>query len=152
MPLPLFHSSMQPAMHDIFSNKFMAGLSVFLAYTIMNPLMEDIQDTFGKPVLYHPLSLWLCIITLVYTQTSSIAVGVAVATLYEVLKMIWRTVAPEPPIVGQLRKLLHRVQNGEALSDNDVAFLRREGGEEVTPCRADFIRQWVSPMQDGAER
>ena len=110
---------------DVDGKKLIAGLSVFLAYTMLDPLMEDIQDTFGKPLLYHPVAIWVCLIMLVYTQTSSFATGVVVVAIYELVKMIWRAFTPEPPVVGQIRKLLHRVQNGAQLSDSDISFLDR---------------------------
>ena len=113
---------------DVSGSKLLQGVSVLLAYTMLDPLMEDIQDTFGKPLFYHPVSLWVCIITLVYTQTSCISTGILVVIIYEMIKGIWRTFTPEPPVVGQIRKLLHRVQNGEKLSDNDILFL-----DKVTP-------------------
>jgi hypothetical protein len=105
-----------------------SGISIVLAYTIIDPLMEDIQDTFGKGFLYHPFAIWLCIVMLVYTQTSSFRTGIAVVLIYELCKGLWKAVKPEPPRVGKLRKLLHRVQNDEPLSDRDVRFL-----DDITP-------------------
>jgi hypothetical protein len=113
---------------NVSSSKVIDGLAVILAYTMLDPLMEDVQDTFGKSLLYHPMALWICMVTLVYTQTSSLLTGVIIVIIYESVKAIWRTFTPEPPVVGQIRKLLHRVQNGEKLSDNDISFL-----DKVTP-------------------
>lgn len=113
---------------DVSKKELLAGLSVVIGYCIMNPLMEEIQDTFGKSFLYHPVALWICIITLVYTQTTNWSAGILVVVIYEVSKSLWKMLSPEPPVVGQLRKLIHRVQNGEQLSDNDIKFL-----DTITP-------------------
>ena len=126
---------MPSAVRDVFSPKLFNGLSVFLAYTLMDPLIEDLQDTFGKSFLYHPFTLWLCITLLVYTQTDSLTVGIVICVIYEAFKALWRLVTPEPPRVGQLRKLLHRVQNGEKLSDRDLEFLNKVTPEDVKVTR-----------------
>ena len=120
---------------DINTDKLFSAVSVLLAYTMIDPLMEDIQDTFGKALLYHPVALWICIIMLVYTQTSSLSTGIVMVVVYESVKAIWRTITPEPPLVGQVRKLLHRVQNGDKLSDNDIAFLDRVTPKDVMVTR-----------------
>ena len=120
---------------DINTDKLFSAVSVLLAYTMIDPLMEDIQDTFGKALLYHPMALWICIIMLVDTQTSSLSTGVVMVVIYESVKAIWRTITPEPPLVGQVRKLLHRVQNGDKLSDNDIAFLDRVTPKDVMVTR-----------------
>lgn len=101
------------------------GIAVVLAYTLIDPLTEDIQDTFGKSLFYHPASLWIVIILLVYTQTASLTTGITVVLLYELLKFIWRGISPEPSTVGQTRKLIHRLQNKTPLSDSDVLFLNK---------------------------
>jgi len=127
MDMPMMDKISQ-SLQNVTTPKLLQGISVLLAYTMMDPLMEDLQDTFGKAFLYHPVSLWICIITLAYTQTESWTVGVFVVVIYEFAKFIWRTIQPEPPTVGKLRKLLHRVQNNKELSDNDINFL-----DTVTP-------------------
>ena len=111
------------------SEEIAQGLSIVLAYTLMTPLIEDIQDTFGNAFLYHPVTLWICITTLVFTQTSSVQAGILVCILYELTKVVWRRLNPEPPYIGQLRKLLHRLQDKNAkLSDHDIQFL-----DSITP-------------------
>lgn len=124
---------------DVSTSKLLDGIAVFLAYTMLDPLMEDIQDTFGKSMLYHPLALHLCLLLLVYTQTQSFKTGAIVIALYEAAKWIWRQLTPEPPLVGKVRKLLHRVQNEEKLSDNDIAFLN-----DITPDDVSVKRQKAS--------
>lgn len=117
--------SLQDALKTLTTSNVLQGISVLLAYSMLDPLIEDLQDTFGKSVMYHPLSLWICIVTLVYTQTQSWSVGIIVVMMYEVIKALWRMIAPQPPVIGQVRKLLHRLQNGEKLSDSDISFLNK---------------------------
>lgn len=124
-------------MEQIKSEKVAQGLSIVLAYTLMTPLIEDIQDTFGNAFLYHPVTLWLCITTLVYTQTNSIPSGLLVVVMYETLKAVWRNFRPDPPYIGQVRKLLHRLQDKNAkLSDHDLQFL-----DSITPSDVTVKRQ-----------
>lgn len=105
------------------------GMSVLLAYTLMTPLVEDMQDTFGNAFMYHPVTLWICIVTLVYCQTMSWKAGLIVVLLYEMTKSVWRSLNPDPPYIGQVRKLLHRLQDKKTkLSDNDIKFL-----DTITP-------------------
>jgi hypothetical protein len=119
-------------------DKLLSGFAVVLAYTMIDPLMEDLQDTFGKSLFYHPVSLWVCITTLVYTQTSSVKTGVLVVAIYEGVKALWRLFKPEPPELGRLKKLLHRVQNKEDLSDSDLAFLNSHTPNDITVSRSLF--------------
>lgn len=108
------------------------GISVVVAYTLLQPLFEDIQDSFGNAFLYHPAALWLCIITLVYSQTSDIKAGIVVVVLYEVVKAMWKRWHPEPPYIAKLRKLLHRLQNDkQAVSESDVTFLNSITPDDV---------------------
>lgn len=107
------------------------GVAVVLAYTLIDPLTEDIQDTFGKSLFYHPAALWAVIILLVYTQTESLTTGITVVLLYELLKVIWRSVSPEPSSVGQTRKLIHRLQNKSPLSSSDILFLNNITPDDI---------------------
>ncbi len=123
MPLQL-----RDALKEITSPKLISGVAVLVAYCLLDPLINDIQDTIGKPILYHPIAIWVCLILLIYSQTQSLATGVAIVFIYEAFKIVWRQFRPEPPMIGQLRKLLHRLQAGIPLSDSDVAFL-----DSITP-------------------
>lgn len=104
------------------------GISVIVAYALMDPLIEDIQDTFGKSFVYHPAVVWMCIICLVYIQTESWAAGMIIVVAYEAIKIIWREIHPEAPAIAKVRRLLHSLQNGEKLSDEDIRFL-----DNITP-------------------
>ena len=83
------------------SKKMLAGASACLAYTMINPVLEDFQDTFGKSFLYHPFAMWLCIVMMVYSQTSSLETGVFIVIAYEVIKCVWRFFHPESPRLGK---------------------------------------------------
>ncbi len=122
------------------NHSVLAGAAAVLAWTMMDPLVSDLQDTFGKGFLYHPFALWLCIVMIVHTQTNDFKAGVLVVVGYELLKVVWRSFKPEPPAVGNLRKLLHRVQNNHSLSDADVDFLN-----DITPRDVAVSRQVQQP-------
>ena len=113
----------------------LSGVSVLLAYSMLDTVMEDLQDNFGKAFLYHPFSIWLCIVMLVHTQTGNFRAGISVVLLYEIAKYLWKTIQPEPPMLGKLKKLLHRIQNGEKLSDADISFLNNITPEDVNVTR-----------------
>lgn len=118
------------------SNAVTQGISLVIAYTLLTPLFDDIQDSFGNAFLYHPFALWLCIITLVYTQTENWTAGTIVVAVYEATKYAWRKLNPEAPYIGQLRKLLHRLQQKDLkLSDNDIKFLNNITPEYVSVSR-----------------
>lgn len=119
-------------MFNVTSKQLIPGISVLLAYAFLDPLIEDLNDTFGKSFVYHPVVLWLCIICLVYIQTESWEAGVVIAFMYEAIKVIWREIHPEAPAIGKVRKLLHRLQNGDKLSDNDIKFLDTITPEDVS--------------------
>ncbi len=118
----------------------LAGSAAVLAWTMMDPLVSDLQDTFGKGFLYHPVALWLCIIMIVHTQTSDFKAGIMVVVVYELVKAVWRTYKPIPPVLGSMRKLLHRVQNNEPLSDADVTFLNRITPKDIAVTRHHNLR------------
>jgi hypothetical protein len=113
-----------------------SGLSTVLAYTLLDRLVDDLSDTFGKSFLYHPFSVWACIVMLVHSQTNSFKAGFVIVLLYETAKNMWRSLQPEPPALGRLRKLLHRLQNNERLSNSDVSFLN-----SITPADVDVSRK-----------
>jgi hypothetical protein len=112
------------------------GLALIIGWTLITPLFDDIQDTIGNSFLYHPVALWLCIVALVYSQNGDFFAGVIVVIIYESFKGLWKLVKPEPPYIGQLRKLIHRMKNeGLQLSDNDIAFLN-----SITPTNVNVRR------------
>lgn len=118
------------------SNAVTQGITLVIAYTLLTPLFEDIQDSFGNAFIYHPFALWLCIVTLVYTQTENWTAGIIVVAVYEAVKFAWKRVNPEEPYIGQLRKLLHRLQHKNLkLSDNDIKFLNNITPEYVSVSR-----------------
>jgi hypothetical protein len=109
------------------------GLTALVAWTLINILYEDVQDTFGNAFLYHPITYWICIFTLVYLHTEDAGAGIMVVAIYEIVKSAWKTVNPDPPLIGKVKKLLHRLQNPNTkLSDNDITFLNSITPSDVT--------------------
>ena len=119
-----------------FHTKIFHGISILIAYTMINPVIEDLQDVLSKPVLYHPLSIWICIVMMVYLETRDISTGIITVIIYEIVKILWRQLKPEPPIIGNLRKLIHRIQNEKPLSDDDILFLNK-----ITPKDVKIMRE-----------
>ncbi len=104
------------------------GLSLIFAYIMVDPLVKEINDTFGSTFLYHPFAVWLTISSLVYANTDNVPASLIAVFLYELAKVLWKIVRPQPPEVVKLRKLIHRAQNKEPLSAKDIEFLN-----DVTP-------------------
>ena len=112
------------------------GLAMVLGYTMMNALTADVETTIGRPKLYHPLGIYVCIIMLVYSGTASWEAGIAVVIVYELLKSAWNQLNIPDPLEGELRKLLYRLKTGEPLSDRDIQFLER-----ITPSDVHVTRR-----------
>lgn len=112
------------------------GLSLIFAYIMIEPLVKEIQDTFGSSFIYHPIAVWLTLFSLVYVNTDSVYASVTVIIVYELIKMLWTFISPSPPHVSKLRKLIHRVQNEQELSNDDIVFIN-----DITPKNVVFTRK-----------
>ena len=111
------------------------GLSLIFAYVMVEPLHIEIVDTFGSAFVYHPAAVWLTLFCLVWANTDSIQAGVCVILVYELTKRLWRMFKPEPPYVCKLRKLVHRIDSKDRLSDSDVKFLNEVTPDEIVVTR-----------------
>ena len=111
------------------------GLALIFAYITVDPLVKEINDTFGSTFLYHPFAVWLTLFSLTYVNTESYQASFLVVAIYEAIKAFWKLVHPPPPAVVKIRKLMSRTQNKEALSDEDLKFLN-----QITPSNVEIVK------------
>ena len=111
------------------------GLALIFAYIMVDPLVKEINDTFGSTLLYHPCAVWLTLSSLTFVNTESWEASFAVVGIYELIKVIWKMLSPTTPKVVKIRKLTSRVQNNEKLSDADLHFINEITPENVTLAR-----------------
>ena len=112
------------------------GLALIFAYIMVDPLIKEINDTFGSTVLYHPLAVWLTLYSLTFVNTESHRASLYVVLAYETIKRVWSAIAPQPPNVVKVRKLVSRVRNSEPLSDADLKFLN-----DITPDNVSVVKK-----------
>lgn len=103
---------------------------------MVDPLNREITDTFGSALLYHPMTVWLTLFSLVWANTDSVYAGVCVIVSYEIIKWMWMQLRPEKPEIVKIRKLIHRVDRKSPLSRSDIEFLN-----EVTPDSVKVINE-----------
>ena len=106
----------------------LAAAAVVFTAVMSGPLVDEIRDVFGTPVLYHPLTVWIVLFCIVFVQTKSFLKSILVVFGYELLKWIWRRLQLEAPKVARVRKILHNVNTESEMSENDINFLNK-----VTP-------------------
>ena len=115
------------------------GLALIFAYIMIDPLVKEINDTFGSTFLYHPLAVWLTLFSLTYVNTESLKASFTVVFVYEFVKMFWKALNPEAPEIVKIRKLMSRLQNHETLSDADLKYI-----DAVTPDNVVLVKNGVN--------
>ncbi len=121
-------------------NKYIVTASVIFAAVLSGPLVDEVKDVFGTTVLYHPVTIWVVLMCIVYGQTKSLQDGIFVVLGYEALKLLWRTIKPETPKVSRVRKILHNVNQDSDLSDADVRFLNEVTPESVVVAKKEELK------------
>ncbi len=101
---------------------------IVFAYTMSEPLLNEIKVTFGSTAMYHPISIWLYIMCLVWVNTQSLTAAIYAIIFYEVIKNLWISIKPAKPRIVKVRKLFARINDGDPLSNSDILFLN-----EITP-------------------
>ena len=108
-----------------------AATAVVLAAVLSGPLVEEIRDVFGTPVMYHPVTVWIVLFCIVFAQSKSFQKSILVVLGYEAIKYLWRLLRLEPPKVARVRKILHNVNTNAEMSENDVRFLNNVTPKDV---------------------
>ena len=91
------------------------GLALIFAYIMVDPLVKEINDTFGSTFLYHPLAVWLTLYSLTFVNTESHRASMYVVLTYEATKRIWKFISPRPPkVVKELRLHCKMILSGQS--------------------------------------
>ncbi len=60
----------------------LAAAAVVFTAVMSGPLVDEIRDVFGTPVLYHPLTVWIVLFCIVFVQTKSFLKSILVVFGY----------------------------------------------------------------------
>ena len=125
-------------MLEIFSkNKDkIAPAAIILTALFSGVVVEEVKDTLGTTVLYHPLTVWFVLFCIVFVQTKSFVISLACVVGYQVIKMVWTQLGLEPAGISRMRKVFHSVTSGEDISDDDIHFL-----DKTLPAKVAVIRK-----------
>lgn len=121
---------------EFFHKDKVATAAVLIAAVLSGPLVDEIRDTLGTAIIFHPMTVWVVLFCIVFANTKSFKVSVACLVGYEILKRVWQSLGLEAPKVARVRKILHNVQANAELSENDVHFLNK-----VTPNNVEVIKK-----------
>lgn len=108
--------------------------AVIITAVLSGPLVDEIKDVFGTPVMYHPATVWIVVFCIVFAQTKKPLLSLLCVIGYELMKYIWRSLQLEAPKVARVRKILHEVNTDSELSDHDIEFLNK-----VTPKNVEVV-------------
>ncbi len=119
----------------MFDKKLAIAFSLIFANVLTGPLAQELEDVFGTTLMYHPVTVWVILLSIVYVNTDSIGTAVILVVMYEAIKAIWKVYRPETPRVAMMRRILHAVQTGKEMSEEDIACIDR-----LTPGTVSFVR------------
>lgn len=117
------------------SGKLSSAIVIILANALTEPLADDLKGVFGTAVWYHPITVWVALVSIVSVNTGSLWAGLALVVTYEVMKRIWKMISPDAPRVARMRRLLSRMRANVELDEEDIQFI-----DKVTPSTATFVR------------
>ncbi len=66
-----------------------APAAIILTALFSGVVVEEVKDTLGTTVLYHPLTVWFVLFCIVFVQTKSFVISLACVVGYQVIKMVW---------------------------------------------------------------
>jgi hypothetical protein len=116
----------------MFDKKLAIAFSLIFANVLTGPLAQELEDVFGTALLYHPVTVWVILLSIVYVNTNSVGTAVVLVVIYEAIKAFWRLYRPETPRVAMMRRVLHAVQAGKDMSEEDIACIDRLTPETVS--------------------
>lgn len=108
-----------------------APVAVVLTALLSGVVVDEVKDTLGPTVLYHPVTVWCVVFCLIFVQTRSITISFLCVVAYEILKFIWQKLELEPSKLATTREIIHNVTAGNDLSDHDIDFLNKVTPAEV---------------------
>lgn len=106
----------------------LAAAAVIITAVLSGPLVDEVKDVFGTPVMYHPVTVWVVVFCIIFAQTKKPVLSLLCVIGYELIKFIWKSLQLEAPKVARVRKILHNVNTETEMSDHDIDFLNK-----VTP-------------------
>lgn len=109
----------------------LAPVAVILTALLSGVVVDEVKDTLGTTVLYHPVTVWCVLFCLIFVQSRSFTISVMCVVGYEVLKLIWQKLNLEPSKLATTREIIHNVTAGGDLSDHDIDFLNKATPPEV---------------------
>jgi hypothetical protein len=119
----------------MFDKKLAVAFSLVFANVLTGPLAQELEDVFGTALVYHPVTVWVILLSIVYVNTDSLGTAIILVVMYEVIKAVWKIYRPETPRVAMMRRVLHAVQAGKDMSEEDIACIDR-----LTPVTVSWIR------------
>ena len=119
----------------MFDKKLAIAFSLVFANVLTGPLAQELEDVFGTTLMYHPVTVWVILLSIVYVNTDSVRTAVILVVTYEAIKAVWKIYRPETPRVAMMRRILHAVQAGKEMSEEDIACI-----DKLTPGTVSFVR------------